>query len=313
MRIHVGCELSFEFPQTTPMITTLNVHFSRVSELERPDYLITNPSVPIEGYRDSFGNWCNRLVAPSDHFSLGTDAIIRDSGMADPIDLNAQQHQVQHLPAEVILFLLGSRYCETDRLSDEAWRLLGNTPLGWPRVQAICGFAHNHLIFGYEQSRVTRTVFEAHQERFAVAFCRCLNIPARYCTGYITDIGLPPPYALMDFSAWIEVYLGHRWYAFDPRNNAPPDRPYSHCAGPRRRRRASNQYVWSRKFVRVFASGQMKCRQDDTPPSRAFFAKALVRGSATRSRIAGLLRADRHIRRSLRRRRSYTGRSNNDS
>jgi len=221
MRIHVGCELSFEFPQTTPMITTLNVHFSHVSELERPDYLITNPSVPIEGYRDSFGNWCNRLVAPSGHFSLGTDAIIRDSGMADPIDLNAQQHQVQHLPAEVILFLLGSRYCETDRLSDEVWRLLGNTPLGRPRVQAICGFAHNHLIFGYEHSRVTRTVFEAHQERFAVAFCRCLNIPARYCTGYITDIGLPPPYALMDFSVWTEVYLGHRWYAFDPRNNAP--------------------------------------------------------------------------------------------
>jgi transglutaminase-like putative cysteine protease len=122
---------------------------------------------------------------------------------------------------KVTLFLLGSRYCETDRLSDEAWRLFGNTPLGWPRVQAICGFAHNHLIFGYEHSRVTRTVFEAHQERFAVAFCRCLNIPARYCTGYITDIGLPPPYALMDFSAWIEVYLGHRWYAFDPRNNAP--------------------------------------------------------------------------------------------
>jgi transglutaminase-like putative cysteine protease len=188
---------------------------------------------------------------------------------------------------KVTLFLLGSRYCETDRLSDEAWRLFGNTPLGWPRVQAICGFAHNHLIFGYEHSRVTRTVFEAHQERFAVAFCRCLNIPARYCTGYITDIGLPPPYALMDFSAWIEVYLGHRWYAFDPRNNAPPDRPYSHCAGPRRRRRASNQYVWSRKFVRVFASGQMKCRQDDTPPSRAFFAQALVRGSATRSRGSG--------------------------
>ena len=146
MRIHVGCELSFEFPQTTPMIATLNVHFSRVSELERPDYLITNPSVPIEGYRDSFGNWCSRLVAPAGHFSLGTDAIIRDSGMSDPIDLNALQHQVQHLPAEVVLFLLGSRYCETDRLSDEAWRLFGNTPLGWPRVQAICDFVHNHII-----------------------------------------------------------------------------------------------------------------------------------------------------------------------
>jgi hypothetical protein len=133
MRIHVGCKLRFEFSQATPMIATLNVHFSRVSDLERPDYLITDPSVPIEGYRDSFGNWCNRLVAPSGHFSLGTDAIIRDSGLSDPINLNALQHQVEHLPAEVILFLLGSRYCETDRLSDEAWRLFGNSPLGWPR------------------------------------------------------------------------------------------------------------------------------------------------------------------------------------
>ena len=140
-------------------------------------------------------------VAPSGHFSLGTDAIIRDSGLSDPIDLNALQHQVQHLPAEVMLFLLGSRYCETDRLSDEAWQLFGNTPLGWPRVQAICDFVHNHLTFGYEHSRATRTAFEAYQERrgvcrdyahLAVAFCRCLNIPARYCTGYITDIGLPP-------------------------------------------------------------------------------------------------------------------------
>ena len=112
MHLHVGCGISFEFPQTTPMTVMLNVHFSRVSELERPDYLITNPSVPIEGYRDSFGNWCSRLVAPSGHFSLGTDAIIRDSGLSDPIDLNALQHQVQHLPAEVMLFLLGSRYCE---------------------------------------------------------------------------------------------------------------------------------------------------------------------------------------------------------
>jgi len=130
MRIHLGCELNFEFPQPTPMIITLNVHFSRVSELERPDYLITNPSVPVEAYRDSFGNWCSRLVAPSGNFSLGTDAIIRDSGVSDPIDLNALQHQVQHLPAEVILFLLGSRYCETDRPSDGAWRLFGKTALG---------------------------------------------------------------------------------------------------------------------------------------------------------------------------------------
>src|SRR5271169_6845166 len=130
MRIHVGCELRFQFPQTTPTIATLNVHFSRVSELERPDYLNTNPSVPIEGYRDSFGNWCNRLVAPSGHFSIGTDAIIRDSGMPEAVDLSALQHQVQHLPTAVILFLLGSRYCETDRPSDGAWRLFGKTALG---------------------------------------------------------------------------------------------------------------------------------------------------------------------------------------
>jgi transglutaminase-like putative cysteine protease len=228
MRIHVGCELHFEFPQTTPMIATLNVHFSRAPELERPDYLMTSPSVPIEGYRDSFGNWCNRLVAPAGRFSLGTDAIIGDPGMSDPIDLNALQHQVQHLPAEIILFLLGSRYCETDRLSDEAWRLFGHTSLGWPRVQAICDFVHNYLIFD----------------------------------GYITDIGLPPPYAPMDFSAWIEVYLGDRWYAFDPRNNASrigriliaqgrdaADVPLTHIFGPGT---LSDFRVWAAKCLQTF-------------------------------------------------------------
>jgi transglutaminase-like putative cysteine protease len=254
MRIRVGCELSFEFPQMTPMIVMLNVHFSRVSDLERPDYLVTNPSVPIDGYRDSFGNWCSRLVGPAGRFSLGTDAVVRDAGAPDPVEHHALQHQVQHLPADAIQFLLGSRYCETDRLSDDAWRLFGHTLLGWPRVQAVCDFVHNHIVFGYEHSRPTRTAFEAYVERrgvcrdfahLAVAFCRCLNIPTRYCTGYITDIGLPPPYAPMDFAAWIEVYLGGQWYAFDPRNNAPrigrilvargrdaADVPLTHSFGP---------------------------------------------------------------------------------
>ncbi len=254
MRIHVGCQLSFDFPQTTPMIVTLNVHSSRFSDLERPDYLTTNPSVPLEGYRDSFGNWCSRLVAPAGRFSLGTDTVVRDPGAPDGGDLDALQHQVQHLPVESMLFLLGSRYCETDRLSDDAWRLFGHTPLGWPRVQAICDFVHDHITFGYEHSRATRTAFETYVERrgvcrdfahLAAAFCRCLNIPTRYCTGYITDIGLPPPYAPMDFAAWIEVYLGGRWRAFDPRNNAPrvgriliahgrdaADVPLTHIFGP---------------------------------------------------------------------------------
>jgi transglutaminase-like putative cysteine protease len=254
MRIHIGCELGFEFPRSTPMILTLNVHFSRVSDLELPDYLITEPSVSIQGYRDSFGNWCSRLVAPAGRLTIGADAIVRDSGMPDPIHLKALQHQVQDLPADVVLFLLGSRYCETDRLSDEAWRLFGPTPLGWPRVQAICDFVNDHITFGYEHARVTKTAFEAFTERkgvcrdyahLAITFCRCLNIPARYCTGYLTDVGLPPPYPPNDFAAWIEVYLGGRWHTFDPRNNAPrigriliaqgrdaADVPLTHVFGP---------------------------------------------------------------------------------
>jgi transglutaminase-like putative cysteine protease len=174
--------------------------------------------------------------------------------MWDPVDLNALQHQVQYLPAEVVLFLLGSRYCETDRLADEAWRLFGNTPPGWPRVQAVCDFVHKHISFGYEHSRATRTASETYAERrgvcrdyahLAITFCRCLNIPARYCTGYITDVGLPPPFPPNDFAAWIEVYLGGRWHMFDPRNNAPrigriliaqgrdaADVPLTHTFGP---------------------------------------------------------------------------------
>ncbi|MGA2128801.1 MAG: transglutaminase family protein [Xanthobacteraceae bacterium] len=254
MRIRVGCELGFEFPQPTPMIVMLNVNFSRVSDLDRPDYLVTTPSVPIEGYRDGFGNWCSRLYAPAGRFTLGTDAVIRDSGRPDPVDLDALQHQVQDLPAETLLFLLGSRYCETDRLADEAWRLFKHTPLGWQRVQAVCDFVHHHITFGYEHARSTRTAAESYQERrgvcrdyahLAVAFCRCLNIPTRYCTGYITDVGVPPPYSAMDFAAWIEVYLGGRWHTFDPRNNSPrigriviahgrdaADVPLTHIFGP---------------------------------------------------------------------------------
>jgi transglutaminase-like putative cysteine protease len=254
VRIRVGCELSFEVPQMTPMIVMLNVHFSRVSDLENPDHLITQPSVFIDGYRDSFGNWCNRLVAPAGSFRLSTDTVVRDAGLTDPVAREAPQHQIQNLPSETLLFLIGSRYCETDRLSDEAWRLFKDTPLGWPRVQAICDFVHNHIAFGYEHSSATRTATEAYAERrgvcrdyahLAITFCRCLNIPARYCTGYVSDIGVPPPYSPMDFAAWMEVYLGGRWHVFDPRNNTPrtgrilmaygrdaADVPLTHIFGP---------------------------------------------------------------------------------
>lgn len=228
MRIQLGCRLSFQLPAPTPMILLLNVHYSRAGDLERPDLLRTTPAASVESYRDSFGNWCSRLVAPAGAFSVSTEGVIRDAGLPDPVDLSAMQHPVEQLPSDVLTFLLPSRYCETDVLSDFAWKQFHSTPPGWARVQAVCDFVHNHIRFGYEHSSAIRTAAETLRDgigvcrdftHLAVTLCRCLNIPARYCTGYISDIGQPPPYEPMDFAAWMEVYLGGRWWVFDPRNN----------------------------------------------------------------------------------------------
>jgi transglutaminase-like putative cysteine protease len=230
MRIRVGYELIYNCPQPTPMVLTLNVHYNRVSDLVEPDHIITSPATPITGYRDGFGNWCSRIVAPQGDLSISADTVINDSGRPDPVEPSAPQHAVEDLPEDTLVFLLGSRYCETDRLTEIAWSLFGQTPLGWPRVQAICDFVHEHITFGYEHARNTRTALEAYYDRtgvcrdythLAVALCRCMNIPARYCTGYLGDIGVPPDPAPMDFSAWFEAYLGGRWYTFDPRHNMP--------------------------------------------------------------------------------------------
>jgi transglutaminase-like putative cysteine protease len=230
MQIRAGYELIYDFPKPTPLILTLNIHYSRASDLIRPDHLISNPSIPVSSYRDGFGNWCTRLVAPSGKLRLSADAIVQDSGQHDVTATDAWQHEVQNLPEETLVFLLGSRYCETDRLSEVAWGLFSKTPPGWARVQAICDFVHNHLAFGYQHARSTKTALQAYTDRngvcrdyahLAIAFCRCMNIPARYCTGYLGDIGMPPPYAPMDFAGWFEAYLGGTWYTFDARNNQP--------------------------------------------------------------------------------------------
>ncbi|MGH8656126.1 MAG: transglutaminase-like domain-containing protein [Gammaproteobacteria bacterium] len=229
MQIRIGYELIYDCPQPTPMILTLNVHYTRVSDIVVPDYLIADPPVPITAYRDGFGNWCNRIVAPKGQLRLSANAVVKDTGKPDEVAPSAQQHPVQDLPEETLVFLLGSRYCETDRLSEAAWDLFGKSPTGWGRVQAICDFVHRHIHFGYEHAR-SKTAWEAFNERtgvcrdfthLAVAFCRCMNIPARYCTGYLGDIGIPPPYAPMDFAAWFDVYLGGHWCTFDARNNTP--------------------------------------------------------------------------------------------
>jgi transglutaminase-like putative cysteine protease len=230
MQIRIGYELVYDCPQPTPMVLMLNVHYTRVADLVTPDHLISSPAVPIQGYRDNFGNWCSRIVAPAGQTRLFSNAIINDTGQPDPVVLGANQHTIPDLPDDTLVFLLGSRYCETERLADIAWSLFGKTPLGWRRVQAICDFVHQHLVFGYEHARNSRTAWEGYCDRtgvcrdfahLAVAFCRCMNIPARYCTGYLGDIGVPLDDAPMDFSAWFEAYLGGAWHTFDARQNVP--------------------------------------------------------------------------------------------
>lgn len=230
MRLRLGCELTYWFPQPTPLIAMLNVHYSRFGDLERPDHLVTSPGVPLQSYRDMFGNWCTRMVAPAGDFIMGTDTIIRDPGLPDSHDLTAPQHAVEDLPPEALAYLLPSRYCEVDLLIAEAARLFGDTPKDARRVQAICDFVHSHLVFDYKTALPTRTAQLAYDGKIgvcrdythlAISFCRAMNIPAMYCTGYISDVGAPPPMPQMDFCAWMRVYLGGRWHDFDPRNNKP--------------------------------------------------------------------------------------------
>jgi transglutaminase-like putative cysteine protease len=230
MRLRAGCKWEYEFPDPTPVILTLNVHFTRVSDLENQDLIICVPSLPMSGYRDYYGNWCTRLVAPAGQLTISTDFIIRDTGHPDPVAPEAGQVPVEELPEEALIFLLASRFCDSDKLLDLAWTLFGARVPGWDRVQAICDFVHKRIAFGYEYARPTRTASEAYQEcvgvcrdytHLAIAFCRALNIPARYCTGYLSDIGTPLPHGPGDFAAWFEAYLGGHWHIFDPRNNAP--------------------------------------------------------------------------------------------
>ncbi len=230
MLIQVGFEMVYRCTQATPMILALNIHYSRASDLTAPDHLRTEPSVPVSAYRDLFGNWCSRIVAPPGRIVLSTNTVVKDSGQPDVVARAAVQTPVEQLPESTLVYLLGSRYCETELLSDFAWSRFGNGPTGWDRVQAICDFVHGHIEFGYPHARSTRTAWEAYNEgvgvcrdyaHLAVALCRCMNIPARYCTGYLGDYGTEPPYGPMDFAGWFEAWLGDRWYTFDARNNTP--------------------------------------------------------------------------------------------
>ncbi len=221
----------FQSPQPAAMVVMGYLHPTREQTTKKPDRLTVAPSIPITEYYDGYGNRCGRIFAPAGHLILRNEAIVDDCGLPDLQVPDAPQANVQDLPYEVLQFLLASRYCEVDsELKDICWTLFGAFRPGWPRVQAICNFVHRHIRFDYMQARATRTALEAYRERtgvcrdymhLAITFCRCLNIPARYCTGYLGDIGVPVAPYPMDFSAWFEAYLGGQWYTFDARNNVP--------------------------------------------------------------------------------------------
>ena len=232
MRIQCGYDIAYDCPQAVPLMMALSVHPSREPDLLTPQVITSDPPLPITQYQDRFGNVCHRVLAPPGRITLSASFQIQDPGELDELAPEAGQYNVEDLPDDTLMYLLGSRYCETDRLSNIAWSLFGSAPTGWGRVQAICDFVHARITFGYHFARPDKSAWDGYNERqgvcrdfahLAVAMCRCMNIPARYCTGYLGDIGVPKSDAPMDFSAWFDVYLrgpqGGRWYTFDARHN----------------------------------------------------------------------------------------------
>ncbi|MEQ1956240.1 transglutaminase family protein [Mesorhizobium sp. CN2-181] len=230
MKIRAGFDIAYECPQPTQMLLALDIHPSRRADLLTSHELRFDPVVEAWGYVDGFGNACTRVTAPAGILNIATEFEIYDSGRPDMVASDAVQHEVKDLPDDVLVFLLASRYCDTDRLGDLAWSTFSQTQPGWARVQAICDFVHNHIAFNYQNADSLRTAHGGWTDRtgvcrdfahLAITLCRCMNIPARYCTGYLGDIGVPPVPDPMDFSAWFEVYLGGHWYTFDARHNVP--------------------------------------------------------------------------------------------
>jgi len=229
MLIRVGYDIEFYLPCEVTMLAALNVHPSRSLDLLEPDEVHTEPEMLVSNYFDSFGNRCTRFVAPAGRLRLTGSTLVLDSGKPDPVKLSARECPVGDLPEDVLQYLLNSRYCEVDRFSSIAFELFGDSQPGWQRVQAVCDWVHQKVRFDYSTARPTKTAMDVFTERvgvcrdfqhLAITFCRALNIPARYATGYLGDIGVPPG-GPMDFSAWFEVFLDNRWWTFDARHNVP--------------------------------------------------------------------------------------------
>ena len=230
MLIRAGFDIGVDVSHPTALMLLLSIHPSRAPDLRSPHALAFSPTLEATDITDMFGNTVTRIVAPPGSTRIRADFTVEDRGEPDRVNLGARQLPVEELPPECLPFLLGSRYCETDRMSDLAWYLFGAIPAGWARVQAICDYTHERIRFDYQLARSTRTAYEANEERvgvcrdfahLAVTLCRCMNIPARYCTGYLGDIGVPPADSPMDFSAWFDVFLDGEWWTCDARHNRP--------------------------------------------------------------------------------------------
>ena len=228
--IRAGYDIAFECFQDTPRTLMLSIDSARAKDLLSEHKIKFWPDIPSRDFIDMFGNTCTRIVAPAGRIEFRNDFVIADSGLPDAVDPNARQIKIGEIPDDVLVYLLGSRYCDTQKLSNLAWSLFGGLTPGWQRVQAICDYTHDRICFGYQHARCDRTASEGHEERvgvcrdfahLAVTLCRCMNVPARYCTGYLGDIGVPLDPAPMDFSAWFEVYLDGKWLTFDARHNHP--------------------------------------------------------------------------------------------
>jgi transglutaminase-like putative cysteine protease len=229
MLIRLGYDIQFDTPSPAPMVALLHVHPSRDKDLIEPDTLHFEPEIAATEYIDGFGNRCTRFVAPAGPLRLHNSTLIQDSGLPDEVNLQAREVPVGDVPSEFLCYLLNSRYCEVDRFANIAFELFGHVTPGWSRVQAVCDWVHGKVTFSYPHARPTKSALDVYTERIgvcrdfqhlAVTFCRAMNIPARYATGYLGDIGVPFG-GPMDFSAWFEVYLENRWWTFDARHNKP--------------------------------------------------------------------------------------------
>ncbi len=230
MLIRLGYDIQFDVPQKVPIVALLNVYPTREGDLREPDELKISPETKIDRYQDSFGNYCSRFLAEPGSIRLYNSTLIEDSGELDVQSPSAREVPLEELPTETLRFLLASRYCEVDLLSNVAAELFGHISPGWGRVQAVCEWVNQKVTFGYSFARSTKTALDVYTERvgvcrdfqhLAITFCRALNIPARYATGYLGDIGVPVSPTPMDFSAWFEVYLEDRWWTCDARHNRP--------------------------------------------------------------------------------------------